>query len=111
MRCANRGASGTGYELSEVYFLPPLLFTATEAQALSLSADAERALAKISLVLPKFCCLRHAPRDFRLNRIESRTLLDGSFRPRDLARSAADAIEVRVRFAAEVVRWVRERPH
>jgi predicted DNA-binding transcriptional regulator YafY len=52
--------------LSEGYFLPPLLFTPTEAQALSLSArlfttmtkgklsqDAENALAKIALVLPK----------------------------------------------------------
>jgi predicted DNA-binding transcriptional regulator YafY len=57
---------GEGYELSEAYFLPPLLFTPGEAQALSrsarlfttltkgaLSTAAEHALAKIALVLPK----------------------------------------------------------
>jgi predicted DNA-binding transcriptional regulator YafY len=57
---------GTGYELVEGYYLPPLLFTPDEAAALFLGvhmllahtegrtgADAERALAKVALVLPK----------------------------------------------------------
>ncbi|HJZ46752.1 MAG TPA: YafY family protein [Roseiflexaceae bacterium] len=56
---------GVGYELVEGYYLPPLLFSHSEASALFLSAqmlmahttgrisaDAERALAKIAVVLP-----------------------------------------------------------
>jgi predicted DNA-binding transcriptional regulator YafY len=56
---------GAGYELVEGYYLPPLLFTPDEAATLFLgmqmllahmegrmSADAERALAKVALVLP-----------------------------------------------------------
>jgi predicted DNA-binding transcriptional regulator YafY len=56
---------GAGYELVEGYYLPPLLFTPSEAAALFLGvqmllahmegrmrADAERALAKVALVLP-----------------------------------------------------------
>jgi predicted DNA-binding transcriptional regulator YafY len=56
---------GAGYELIDGYELPPLLFTPAEAAALFLgvqmllahtegrmSADAERALAKVALVLP-----------------------------------------------------------
>src|SRR5262249_31282260 len=56
---------GAGYELVEGYYLPPLLFTPDEAAALFLGvqmllahmegrtgADAERALAKVALVLP-----------------------------------------------------------
>jgi predicted DNA-binding transcriptional regulator YafY len=56
---------GAGYELVEGYYLPPLLFTPAEAAALFLGvqmllahaegrtgADAERALAKVALVLP-----------------------------------------------------------
>jgi predicted DNA-binding transcriptional regulator YafY len=59
------GTPGEGYELMEGYFLPPLLFTAAEANALFLggkmllastrgqvSADAEHALNKISVALP-----------------------------------------------------------
>src|SRR5262245_8509739 len=57
--------SGAWYELVEGYYLPPLLFTRDEAATLFLgmhmllshmegrvSADAERALAKVALVLP-----------------------------------------------------------
>jgi predicted DNA-binding transcriptional regulator YafY len=57
---------GAGYELVEGYYLPPLLFTPDEAAALFLGmqmllahtegrtgADAESALAKVALVLPK----------------------------------------------------------
>jgi predicted DNA-binding transcriptional regulator YafY len=57
---------GAGYELVEGYYLPPLLFTPDEAAALFLGvqmllahtegrtgADAERALTKVALVLPK----------------------------------------------------------
>jgi predicted DNA-binding transcriptional regulator YafY len=56
---------GAGYELVEGYYLPPLLFTRDEATSLFLgmqmllshmegrmSADAERALTKVALVLP-----------------------------------------------------------
>ena len=56
---------GVGYELVEGYYLPPLLFSPSEASALflsarmlmahtsgHLSADAESALAKIAVVLP-----------------------------------------------------------
>ncbi len=56
---------GVGYELVEGYYLPPLLFSPSEASALflsarmlmahtagRLSADAEGALAKIAVVLP-----------------------------------------------------------
>ena len=59
------GTPGEGYELMQGYFLPPLLFTAAEANAVSLgarmmiaftkgkvAADAEQALTKISVVLP-----------------------------------------------------------
>jgi predicted DNA-binding transcriptional regulator YafY len=59
------GTPGQGYELMQGYFLPPLLFTASEANALFLgakmllahtkgqvAAEAERALAKIAVILP-----------------------------------------------------------
>jgi predicted DNA-binding transcriptional regulator YafY len=60
-----RGTPGEGYELMEGYFVPPLLFTPQEANALFLGAKmlaayttgalpqhAEHALAKIAVVLP-----------------------------------------------------------
>ena len=59
------GTPGEGYELMQGYFLPPLLFTVDEANALFLGAkmllahtkgqiatDAERAVAKIAVILP-----------------------------------------------------------
>jgi predicted DNA-binding transcriptional regulator YafY len=59
------GTPGEGYELMLGYFLPPLFFTAAEANALfmggkmllasttgQVSTDAEHALAKIAVVLP-----------------------------------------------------------
>jgi predicted DNA-binding transcriptional regulator YafY len=60
------GTPGEGYELMQGYFLPPLLFTAAEANALFLgarmmigftkgkvAADAEQALNKITVILPE----------------------------------------------------------
>ena len=60
------GTPGEGYELMQGYFLPPLLFTAAEANALFLGArmmisftkgkvstDAEQALNKIAIILPE----------------------------------------------------------
>ena len=60
------GTPGEGYELIEGYYLPPLLFTPSEAAALFLSAhflianatgrvpkDAQAALDKVKVILPK----------------------------------------------------------
>ncbi len=190
---------GEGYELAEGYYLPPLLFTPSEAAALFLGAqmlvahatgrlpaDAWQALAKISVILPArlraeverltdiihfiaptpqfdldeprlatlqqairerrlvrlryhshsrdevterevepyrlsynngawymegYCRLRHDVRDFRLNRIEDLKVLTATFTPREAPRPASEPITVRVRFAPEVARWVRERQH
>ena len=59
------GTPGEGYELMQGYFLPPLLFTTSEATAMFLgakmmmsftqgkvAADAEQALGKIAVILP-----------------------------------------------------------
>src|SRR5579863_425213 len=66
--------------------------------------------------LTAYCHLRHDLRRFRLDRMEDVTLLERTFeRPadtyvgrRDLL--TADSFDLRVRFAAEVARWVREAP-
>ncbi|MCL5999378.1 MAG: YafY family transcriptional regulator [Chloroflexi bacterium] len=194
------GTPGEGYELMPGYFLPPLLFSAAEANALFLgarmllanttgrvSADAEHALAKITLVLPSdmraeverltevirilgparkfdlyephlammqqavrdhrvvhmryhslsrdettqrdvephelfylggiwyvdgFCRLRQEFRGFRLDRIEEMQLLTESFEIRQPPPPAPhQPTIVRVRFAGQILRWVRERQH
>jgi predicted DNA-binding transcriptional regulator YafY len=190
---------GAGYELTEGYYLPPLLFTPQEAQALALGAqlvrahaqgqlgdDAKQALDKILVRLPAaareqvalltdvvqfyapharlqldderllllqqavreqrvvrlsyhsynrnetsnrdveprrltyaegrwylsgYCRLRADERDFRLERIEALQLLEQWFTPRPAPPTAHSLILVRIRFADEVVRWVRERQH
>jgi predicted DNA-binding transcriptional regulator YafY len=189
----------TGYELPEGFNLPPLFFTAGEAGALALavqlllaqttgatSQDAERALAKILVILPHelrqriqelgkvvrfytadrpfdlddprvlqlhqaiaarqlvqlryhsyrgderldravepetltfhkgawyvsgYCRLRHAPRSFRLDRIDALHVLDEHFIPRAVTQIPQEPVLVRVRFARTVLRWVRERQH
>ncbi len=190
---------GDGYELMEGFYLPPLLLTPGEASALFLGAqmlmaqaagklpkDAETALAKLALVLPKttrsemerlleiiriimptarfdldeprlmtlhkaireqrvvwiryhaynsnsiserelepnrlafynsawyvagFCRLRQEWRSFRLERIDQLKLLKQRFTPRAPVTKPGERIDVRIRFAREVVRWVRERQH
>jgi predicted DNA-binding transcriptional regulator YafY len=190
---------GDGYELMEGFYLPPLLFTPDEAGALflgaqmlvahatgQLPADAENALAKLALVLPKatraevdrrqailnfaipalrfdldepklatlqkairasrvvwlryhaynhnevserevepirltyysgawyvvgYCRLREDWRSFRLERIDGLKLLKKTFTPRTGSSTPGEPIQVSIRFAAEIVRWVRERQH
>lgn len=58
-----------------------------------------------------FCRMRQAPRGFRLNRIDEMVLLKSTFIPRVVFPSPAEPLRVRVRFAPEAVRWVRERQH
>jgi predicted DNA-binding transcriptional regulator YafY len=69
--------------------------------------------------LNAYCRARGGVRDFRLERIDEAQVLPATFAPRDVAQgpssragAAAPAPErltvVRVRFAPEVVRWVRE---
>jgi predicted DNA-binding transcriptional regulator YafY len=191
---------GDGYELMEGFYLPPLLLTPAEASALFLGAqmllaqaagklpsDAERALAKLTLVLPKttrseierlleiiriiimptarfdldeprlttlhkaigerrviwlryhaynsnaisereveptslaffngawyvagFCRLRQDWRSFRLERIDQVKLLKQRFTPRPTVAKSGEPLTVRIRFASDIVRWVRERQH
>lgn len=61
--------------------------------------------------LSGYCRLREGNRDFRLERIEELTVLDEMFAPRVVAAETEQRIEVRVHFAASVLRWVRERQH
>jgi len=61
--------------------------------------------------LSAHCRLRDAPRHFRLERIDRVTLLDETFSPRPVRPQRRTPIEVRVRFAGDAVRWVRERQH
>lgn len=58
-----------------------------------------------------YCRLRRDTRSFRLERIERLDVLRDTFTPRDLPDSPPETVIVRVRFAADVVRWVRERQH
>lgn len=190
---------GDGYELMDGFYLPPLLLTPAEASALFLGAqmlmaqaagklptDAETALAKLALVLPKttrgemerlleiiriimpagcfdldeprlitlhkaireqrvvwvryhaynsnsvsereiepnrlafynsawyvagFCRLRQDWRSFRLERIDKIKLLKARFIPRRTVSKPGEPLDIRIRFASEVVRWVRERQH
>ena len=190
---------GAGYELMEGYYLPPLLFSAAEATALFLGGkmlmahttgrvaiDAEHALAKITVALPKdtreeverlteilsffatgrrfdlyekhlatlqqairqrrvvrltyhsysqdettvrdiephrlfylngmwyvegYCRLRNDYRGFRLNRVEDVCLLPEVFQARSEEPAPREWVTARVRVAAHMVRWVRERQH
>jgi predicted DNA-binding transcriptional regulator YafY len=61
--------------------------------------------------LSGFCQLRQAERAFRLDRIDAWQLLDETFAPRTLAAPSSEPIVARVRFAPQVIRWVRERQH
>ncbi|WP_027891011.1 helix-turn-helix transcriptional regulator [Calidithermus chliarophilus] len=61
--------------------------------------------------LDAYCRLRQGVRGFRLDRIEELRLLEEVFEPRSLEPAPAPRLEVRVRFAREVARWVRERQH
>ncbi len=58
-----------------------------------------------------YCRLRRGQRAFRLSRIEHLDLRPEAFTRRGAPRPASSVIHVRVRFAAEVLRWVRERQH
>lgn len=58
-----------------------------------------------------YCRLREGMRAFRLSRIDSLDVLEETFTARGLETEPDQAIPIRVRFAAHVVRWVRERQH
>jgi predicted DNA-binding transcriptional regulator YafY len=61
--------------------------------------------------LSGYCRLREGSRSFRLERIEEFIVLDETFTPRRTEAENGQMVEVRVRFATSVVRWVRERQH
>ena len=61
--------------------------------------------------LSAHCRLRAAPRHFRLERMVDVTVLDETFSPRSEPFPGRTPIEVRVRFGAGALRWVRERQH
>jgi predicted DNA-binding transcriptional regulator YafY len=58
-----------------------------------------------------YCRLRREPRSFRLSRVEALRLQAETFLPRRMFAAPAQKTAVRVRFAAGIVRWVRERQH
>ena len=58
-----------------------------------------------------YCHLRQAIRSFRLSRIDAIKLLKTKFDLHLPPQSPREPIAVRIRFAPEVVRWVRERQH
>lgn len=59
-----------------------------------------------------YCRLRKDVREFRLSRVEKLTLLDQHFSKRRKSKAAAARmVEVRIRFDARILRWVRERQH
>jgi len=58
-----------------------------------------------------YCRLRQGLRGFRLERIEELKLLSETFEPRVLKETPAEKTTVRVRFAHDSARWVRERQH
>jgi predicted DNA-binding transcriptional regulator YafY len=194
------GLPGEGFELVEGYYLPPLMFTDSEAVSLilgarlltqqstgSLAQNVDSALAKIKVALPEpirarsealtdiigfftpearfdlddpqllliqnaiqekrvlhlryrgfqkeqvterdvephqlfyadgvwyleaYCRWRKDMRDFRLSRMEAVTPLPDTFRKKRTGqRQTQPSIEIRIRFASNAVRWVRERQH
>ncbi|HEX3303711.1 MAG TPA: YafY family protein, partial [Thermomicrobiales bacterium] len=58
-----------------------------------------------------YCRLRRAHRSFRVNRMTSLTIGEDRFISKPSSRGERRPIEVKVRFAEEVLPWVRERPH
>jgi predicted DNA-binding transcriptional regulator YafY len=58
-----------------------------------------------------YCRLREDHRSFRLERIESLSVLNETFVKQTASDVSSTSIEVRVRFNADAVRWVRERQH
>jgi predicted DNA-binding transcriptional regulator YafY len=58
-----------------------------------------------------YCCLRQAMRGFRLERIDALTLTNKTFELRQSQPVVRPMRIVRIRFAPQVVRWVRERQH
>ena len=63
------------------------------------------------LYVGAYCRLRNEVRNFRLNRIEALKILDATFKPRQYAMTEREEVPVRIRFAPDAVRWVRERQH
>ncbi len=57
------------------------------------------------------CHMRQAMRAFRLDRVDGLRLLLNSFEKQSRSRTHADTITVKIRFDADIVRWVRERQH
>jgi predicted DNA-binding transcriptional regulator YafY len=58
-----------------------------------------------------YCRLRQGPRGFRLERIEELKLLNETFEPRIVKETPGERFTVRVQFANDTARWVRERQH
>lgn len=59
-----------------------------------------------------YCRLRQAVRAFRLSRVESLTLQKATFPERHTSQpETGQTLSICIRFAPEVVRWVRERQH
>lgn len=58
-----------------------------------------------------YCRMRREPRSFRLSRIDDLRVQAETFLPRRMFAAPDRKIEIRVRFAPEIVRWVRERQH
>lgn len=58
-----------------------------------------------------YCRLREGIRGFRLERVEDLKLLDETFSPRIVEEPSVEKTTVRVRFANDSARWVRERQH
>jgi predicted DNA-binding transcriptional regulator YafY len=58
-----------------------------------------------------YCHLRQDTRAFRVDRIDDLRLLGETFEPRPVVATPGEPVMVRIRFAAGVVRWVRERQH
>ncbi|VAW32803.1 hypothetical protein MNBD_CHLOROFLEXI01-4455, partial [hydrothermal vent metagenome] len=58
-----------------------------------------------------YCRLREAVREFRLDRVDGLELLAELFEKRPSSSTNANRITVKIRFDADIVRWVRERQH
>ena len=69
-------------------------------------------LAQAINYLEAYCRLRKDMRDFRFSRMEKVTLLKETFRTKRTGKARAQpVIAIRIRFAPNAVRWVRERQH
>jgi predicted DNA-binding transcriptional regulator YafY len=58
-----------------------------------------------------YCRLRQGMREFRVERIDRLDVLPETFEPRPIQASQKTMCVVEILFAADVVRWVRERQH